>query len=113
MGKKYDTIQPIKYLNKTDKNTIAFYIDKLTSPRFLEYTQAARKLIKIGPKAIPLLYNSINLVRESNDTVIPVCLLIIRIIFQKQDIKWVRQQLKGKYKTLAFEELKRRKEQDK
>ena len=86
-------------------------MQQLISPKFFEYTQAARSLVAMGEKAIPILYQCRHLVRESNATVIPVCLVIIKIIFQQQTTDWVRTWLKSKRKELrqiAADELKRR-----
>lgn len=86
-------------------------ISQLTSPDFFIYTQAARKLIEIGPPAICHLYQNRRVFRESNDTVVPVCLLIIKIIVSNQDTNWITGQLQSKYpevRQIASAELEKR-----
>ena len=83
---------------------------QLISPKFFDIPQAARFLVAMGEKAIPILYKCRHLVRESNATVVPVCLLIIEIIFQQQKKEWILAKLNNKYKEIrqiAAGELKK------
>ena len=100
---------------KTDAKTEKM-LSLLTSSNFYEYTQAARYFIDKGPSAIPLLYQNRHLLREVSDSVVPVCLLVVRRIFEKQKIAWVRKQLLSPFPeicTIALEEIERRKSEKK
>lgn len=68
------------------------WINKLASSKFFEYTQAARHLMALGTKAVPYLHAQLNRKREANDTVIPVCRVLLMIIIQQQDDAWVQSQ---------------------
>lgn len=86
-------------------------IHKLASSKFFEYTQAARQLLSMGTKAVPYLHAHIDLTRESNDTVMPVCRILLTLIFQQQDMEWINLQRKSQFielKELADQEWKRR-----
>lgn len=98
----------------THGHTYAKAIAQLTSPVFFEYTQAARYLIEKGPAAIPILYANRELRREVNATSIPVCLLVIKIIFSLQPDAWVASQLQHQWPTIrevALTEMERRKQE--
>lgn len=89
---------------------------QLTSSDFLEYTQAAQHLIQKGPSIIPQLINNQHLLRASNDTVIPVSLLIVEIIFTQQTKAWVISQLTNpnvQIRKIAVVEVERRAQENK
>ena len=93
------------------KNSINLLIKQLISPKYFEYTQAARTLVKTGDECIPYLINNIDLTRESNNALIPVCYNLLKVIFQKKDAKWLQAQLSHpnlKVQKLARKELKKR-----
>lgn len=88
------------------------WLEQLTSPKFFEYTQAARKFLEMGTDAVPYLRENLHLTRESNDSVVPVCLNLLQILFQQQKEEWVISQEKSEYpeiQKIAKEEIVRRK----
>ncbi len=84
---------------------------QLTSPNFFEYTQAARYCLDMGAGAIPILYQHRHLGREVHGTIVPVCLLIIKLIFEEQNTQWVTSELQSPFpeiRAVASTELQRR-----
>lgn len=99
-------------LGKDDKENLT----NLTSPNFFEYTQAARHWLDKGRESVPLLAQNRHLLREVHGTVMPVCCLIIALIFEKEPQEWVTAQLNNpvpEVKQLAAAELERRLQQKK
>lgn len=95
-----------------ENGNVKRWLEQLTSPKFFEYTQAARKFLDMGIEAIPYLRENIHLMRESNDSVIPVCLNLLEIIFQQQKEEWILSQIQSSYpeiQKIAQEEIIRRK----
>ena len=98
-----------------EDNSMRRLLDQLTSPKFFEYTQAARKFLAMGAEAIPYLVENIHLMRESNDSVVPVCLNLLQILFQQQKEEWIFLQMQSIYpeiQKIAKEELARRKKRE-
>jgi hypothetical protein len=86
-------------------------ISQLASPLFFEYTQSARYLIEQGTEVVPLLYANRHLHREVNATFIPVCMLVMQIIFATQSDDWVSSQLQSEFpeiRDIAAAEQERR-----
>jgi len=102
----------IKEPNHTSTNVaMKKWLEQLTSPKFFEYTQAARIFLDMGVDAIPYLLENIHLMRESNDSVTPVCQNLIEIIFQQQKEEWILSQTKSPHpeiQKIAKEEMARR-----
>ncbi len=87
-------------------------IEQLASPKFFEYTQAARKLIEKGPDILPYLSQKFDTMRESDNTLIPVCQMIAEIIIQEQSDGWLLERWKicpyPKLRELYVQEITRR-----
>lgn len=86
------------------------WLSLLLSPYYFEYTQGARKFLALPPDdAVYYLYKHKNALRETNDTMQPVCLLLIKLIFQQQNDEWITEKTKCSIPTLvqiAQQELK-------
>lgn len=98
------------------RTEVVKYLAKLTSSNFFEHTQAAQHLIQMGPPVIPELLRNRHLLRESNDTVVPVCTLVIEIIFSRQTREWVGSQLGHpvpEIREIAAKDLERRAREEK
>lgn len=86
-------------------------VEQLASPKFFEHTQAARELIQMGKEALPYLTKEMKTVRETNDSILPVCMIVIKIIFQQQDLPWVISQTENpseEIRKIAQEEIAKR-----
>ncbi len=106
-------ISTIQSHSELSNPQILGWIEQLTSPKFFEYTQAARNLIERGTEVIPYLCQQSDKFRESNDTLQPVCLILLQIILAQQPDSWLQEQLQTpnlnpKIVEFATAELKRR-----
>lgn len=102
---------PITTPTANNEPTTAELLKQLTAVSFLDHTLAARRLVELGPTILTTLYHARHLMRESNDTLIPCVLVVIRIIFSQQSEVWVQSQLhsdKPEFRKLAETELERR-----
>jgi hypothetical protein len=108
-----------KYVEKiliqpTRSSEIDALLEKLVSSNFFEHTQAAQELIEKGTVVIPYLLQNSHLFRKSDDSFVPVCHLVIKIIFTKQSETWVLSQTESdvlELRQIAFSELERRKKE--
>lgn len=85
-----------------ENDLYAQWLSLLVSPYYFEYTQGARKFLALPPDdAIYYLYKHKNALRETNNTMQPVCLLLIKLIFQQQNDEWIAEKAKCSIPTLA------------
>lgn len=88
--------------SKEENDLYAQWLSLLLSPYYFEYTQGARKFLDLPPDdAVYYLYKHKNALRETNNTMQPVCLLLIKLIFQQQNDEWVAEKAKCSIPTLA------------
>jgi|GEM_PF-2525028 hypothetical protein len=92
-------VMPIIRIENTEWDE---WLSLLLSPHYFEHTQAARAFLNVSPdEAIVYLYQHKNKLRETNNTMQPVCLQLIKLIFQKQETEWSKKQQSHKIKGIA------------